>query len=71
MPASTNELFYSRLPVNQITLNELLMEGHHLYKVPDNWHVLITDVKISTQAVADGLHETVNWKEENPFLFQD
>lgn len=60
MPVSTNEMFYSRLPVNQITLSELLMEEHLFYKVPDNWHVLITDVKKSTQAVADGLHETVN-----------
>lgn len=36
------------------------MEEHLFYKVPDSWHVLITDVKKSTQAVANGLHETVN-----------
>lgn len=60
MAASTNELFYSRLPVNQISLSELLMEEHLFYKVPDSWHVLITDVKKSTQAVASGMHETVN-----------
>ena len=60
MSVSTNDMFYSRLPVNQITLSELLMEEHLFYKVPDNWHVLITDVKQSTKAVADGLHETVN-----------
>ena len=53
-------MFYSRLPVNQITLSELLMEEHLFYKIPDTWHVLITDVKKSTLAVADGLHETVN-----------
>lgn len=53
-------MFYSRLPVNQIPLSELLGEEHLFYKVPDNWHVLITDVKSSTQAVANGLHETVN-----------
>lgn len=60
MAASTNEMFYSRLPVNQISLSELLMEEHLFYKVPDSWHVLITDVKKSTQAVASGKHETVN-----------
>lgn len=60
MAASTNEMFYSRLPVNQISLSELLMEEHLFYKVPDSWHVLITDVKKSTQAVASGMHETVN-----------
>ncbi|MGQ0739869.1 MAG: DUF3095 domain-containing protein [Bacteroidota bacterium] len=60
MAAGTNDMFYSRLPVNQLPLSELLGEEHLFYKVPDNWHVLITDVKKSTQAVANGLHETVN-----------
>lgn len=60
MSISTNDMFYSRLPVNQIRLSELLTEEHLFYKVPANWHVLITDVKKSTAAVADGLHETVN-----------
>jgi hypothetical protein len=60
MSVSATEMFYSRLPVNQIRLSELLMEEHLFYKIPDNWHVLITDVKKSTMAVADGLHETVN-----------
>ena len=60
MSAGANDLFYSRLPVNQISLSELLMEEHLFFKVPDNWHVLITDVKKSTLAVANGLHETVN-----------
>jgi hypothetical protein len=58
--AGTNDHFYTRLPVNQIPLSELLMEEHLFFKVPDNWHVLITDVKGSTVAVGDGLHETVN-----------
>ena len=60
MAVSNNELFFSRLPVNQISLSELLMEEHLFFKVPSNWHVLITDVKKSTEAVANGLHETVN-----------
>ena len=60
MSAGANDFFYTRLPVNQISLSELLMEEHLFFKVPDNWHVLITDVKKSTIAVANGLHETVN-----------
>jgi hypothetical protein len=60
MSASNNDLFYSRLPVNEISLSELLTEEHLFYRVPDNWHVVITDVKKSTQAVAEGMHETVN-----------
>lgn len=60
MSATGNDLFYSRLPVNAIPLSELLMEEHLFYKVPDNWHVLITDVKNSTRAAMDGRHQTVN-----------
>ncbi|MGZ8510484.1 MAG: DUF3095 domain-containing protein [Chitinophagaceae bacterium] len=60
MSAGTNDMFYSKLPVNEISLSELLTEDHLFYKVPDNWHVVITDVKSSTQAVKEGLHETVN-----------
>lgn len=55
-----NDLFYSRLPVNEIPLSDLLMEEHLFYKIPDDWHVLITDVKNSTQAAMDGRHQTVN-----------
>ncbi|HMU45998.1 MAG TPA: DUF3095 domain-containing protein [Chitinophagaceae bacterium] len=61
MSAQINtEQFYSRLPVNEIPLSELLMEEHLFYSVPSNWHVIITDVKKSTSAVNEGLHETVN-----------
>lgn len=60
MSVSTSDMFYSRLPINQIPLSELLMEEHLFYKVPANWNVVITDVKKSTMAVANGLHETVN-----------
>lgn len=58
--AANNDLFYTRLPVNEISLSDLLMENHLFFKMPGNWHVLITDVKNSTKATQDGLHETVN-----------
>lgn len=60
MSSTANDMFYSRLPVNEIPLRDLLTEEHLFFKVPDNWHVVITDVKKSTSAVEKGLHETVN-----------
>lgn len=60
MNATVTDMFYSRLPVNEIPLSDLLMEEHLFYNIPANWHVLITDVKKSTAAVTGGRHETVN-----------
>lgn len=60
MEQKNTDLFYSRLPVNEIPLGELLMEDHLFFKIPENWHVVITDIKNSTAAVRDGLHETIN-----------
>lgn len=55
-----NDLFYSRLPLNKLPLSVLLLEEHLFFKIPANWHVVITDVKNSTKATEEGLHETVN-----------
>ncbi|HLG40174.1 MAG TPA: DUF3095 domain-containing protein [Chitinophagaceae bacterium] len=60
IPAINNDLFYSRLPVNEIPLSDLLMEEHLFFRIPANWYVVITDVKNSTLAIREGLHETVN-----------
>lgn len=60
MQPANNDLFYSRLPVNEIPLSELLMEEHLFFKIPANWYVVITDVKNSTEAIKNGLHETIN-----------
>ncbi len=60
MSSTNTDLFYTRLPVNEIPLSELLMEEHLFFKVPASWHVIITDVKNSTGAMQMGLHETVN-----------
>ena len=57
---SGNEQFYTRLPVNEIPLGDLLGEEHLFFKVPSNWHILVTDVQHSTIAVQNGMHETVN-----------
>lgn len=60
MSSARNEQFYSRLPANHISLGELLTEDHLFYDVPESWHVVITDLRNSTSAVAGGKHETVN-----------
>ncbi|MBL7731874.1 MAG: DUF3095 domain-containing protein [Chitinophagaceae bacterium] len=60
MSAPSTDHFYTRLPVNNLPVSELLMEEHLFYKVPGNWHVLITDVKNSTAAALNGRHQTVN-----------
>lgn len=57
---SINDLFYSALPVNKISLSHLLIEKDLFHKLPDDWHVVVTDVKNSTLAVQNGLHEAVN-----------
>jgi hypothetical protein len=55
-----NHQFYSHLPTNRIALSDLLTEAHLFYPIPDNWHVIVTDIKGSTAAVRAGLHQTVN-----------
>jgi len=55
-----NDQFYSRLPVNRIPLSELLTEDHLFYKIPEDWYVIVTDIKGSTAVVQGGQHETVN-----------
>jgi hypothetical protein len=43
-----------------MALADLLVKASLFHPVPANWHVIITDIKGSTQAVQSGLHETVN-----------
>ncbi|RYU92219.1 DUF3095 domain-containing protein [Mucilaginibacter terrigena] len=55
-----NDQFYADLPANRVHLGELLLEEKFFVKFPDNWHVIITDIKGSTRAVFSGRHEDVN-----------
>ncbi|HTE10907.1 MAG TPA: DUF3095 domain-containing protein, partial [Chitinophagaceae bacterium] len=52
--------FYAKLPVNHLSLSELLLKDELFYKVPADWYIIITDIKSSTSAVKKGLHENVN-----------
>ncbi|RWY47855.1 DUF3095 domain-containing protein [Mucilaginibacter gilvus] len=55
-----NSQFYAQLPVNRMPLGDLLMNDALFADVPADWHVVITDIKSSTQAVMSGAHENVN-----------
>ncbi|WP_114936571.1 DUF3095 domain-containing protein [Mucilaginibacter endophyticus] len=56
-----NQSFYSDLKVNTIPLSELFIKDELFYNVPDDWHIIITDIKGSTLAVSNGQHENVNF----------
>jgi len=58
--ANANEKFYDSLPANKMRLSGLLLKAELFSRVPNNWHVIITDIKGSTKAVDGGQHEAVN-----------
>jgi len=58
--SANNDQFYSNLSANQIPLSDLLQRDELFQNVPENWHVILTDIKNSTIAVANGMHENVN-----------
>lgn len=55
------DLFYTELPLNSMGLDDLLSKEELFDKVPADWHIVITDIKNSTQAVLGGEHQTVNF----------
>ena len=55
-----NNDFYSDLPLHRIPVNQVLADESLFYKVPSDWHVIITDIKGSTIAVQSGLQQLVN-----------
>ncbi|MEO7214758.1 DUF3095 domain-containing protein [Mucilaginibacter sp.] len=59
MPTDNSE-FYAQLPINRMPLGDLLMNDALFADVPEDWHVVITDIKNSTRAVMGGAHENVN-----------
>jgi len=61
MPSETADTqFYSDLPVQKMPLHKLLEQQEQFAQVPDNWHVIITDIVGSTQSVMGGRHQDVN-----------
>ncbi|ALL06834.1 hypothetical protein AQ505_15865 [Pedobacter sp. PACM 27299] len=57
----TSDLFYHHLPAHKLSLPELLKNTSLFEHVPEDWHVIISDIKGSTKAIQEGKHETVNF----------
>ena len=53
-----SQLFYKRLA--PFTAFGELMDDRHYRQVPDDWMVVLTDIKGSTQAIADNRYKDVN-----------
>jgi len=60
MNPSNNPQFYSELPVNTISISDLVADKSLFSEVPEDWHVLVADIKNSTQAIKNGKHNEVN-----------
>ena len=58
--SDNHDHFYSNLPINKISLAQLLLDNQLFKEIPEDWHVIITDIKSSTAAVNSGLHQNVN-----------
>jgi hypothetical protein len=57
---ANNDHFYGNLLVNNMLLGELFIKEELFMDVPDDWHVVITDIKNSTLAVLEGGSQNVN-----------
>lgn len=55
-----SRFFYSNLDPFQSPISEVLANPEWFQEVPEDWSVVLTDIKGSTKAVAAGKHQTVN-----------
>ncbi|GJM30285.1 MAG: hypothetical protein DHS20C17_29200 [Cyclobacteriaceae bacterium] len=60
MTKKSTDQFYTDLPTNEIPLNQLIASPWHFHPLPEDWSVIITDIKNSTQAIEEGRHQLVN-----------
>ncbi|WBL25885.1 DUF3095 family protein [Zunongwangia sp. HGR-M22] len=58
--ANSNSNFYEDLPVLNIPVSELVGDIGNFHQVPENWHIVAADIKNSTEAIANGKHNSVN-----------
>jgi len=56
----SNQKFYQNILRVTVPLNEVVGDARFFYDVPEDWSVIIADVKDSTLAVLNGLHNEVN-----------
>ncbi len=60
MPQNVSEKFYSKLPVFSGRLIDLLGDESRFETIPEDWNVVITDIKQSTVAMKKGMHQAIN-----------
>ena len=60
MPFMEDQHFYTQLPKSKGDLVEVLGSQHGFSWVPSDWHVVVVDIKNSTQSVAEGKHHQIN-----------
>ena len=52
--------FYSDLPAATLSVNDLLVSESSFHAIPNDWSVIVTDIKNSSDAVGSGLSQIVN-----------
>lgn len=60
MSNNKSDLFYTELEQSSLPLAELFSSDSAFSTVPNDWDIILTDIKNSTAAVAEGKHQTVN-----------
>ncbi len=55
----TSENFYATLPVVKNFMG--VAELRHYHPLPEDWHIVVSDIRNSTQAIEDGQYKAVNF----------
>lgn len=56
----STEGFYSDLPLRKQNLSKLIADPAMFSNLPEDWYILVADIKNSTKAIQDGFHQEVN-----------
>lgn len=52
--------FYTKLTEQKQSISKLLLREEVFAKIPDDWYVVLTDIKDSTTSINSGKHEVIN-----------
>lgn len=52
--------FYSDLPLHKTSVSNLIGDKSRFSKLPEDWHILVADIRNSTLAIQNGKHQNVN-----------
>ncbi|QDO94432.1 DUF3095 domain-containing protein [Formosa sediminum] len=55
-----NTLFYTNLENYKVPVTVLLSKPEQFQRIPDDWHIVVTDIKGSTASIDNGFSEIVN-----------